>query len=652
MTAAGQLPPCCNQSPDFHPAPLFAGERTAGGEGPLLEGFLSVAGTDPGRVAVIDGGRRMTYGELDDESNRLARFLRSRGVGSGGFVGLAMGRCAELVVAIFAAVKSGGAYVPLDPSYPPGRIARMLEIAKPGIVLTRGMQATPTRGPASERAGRPFPLWTATSGAIAVDAPDAEWRKFFGGPLEPVGDDGAPIYCIFTSGSTGEPKGAVVTRGGFANLAGWYRREFRFGPEDKTLLVSAPGFDLTQKNFFVPLCSGGCLVIYPDGPFDLALVSRMIGGEGITVLNWTPSAFYPLLDGGHPGLESLRLVVLGGEPISVAKVGPWLQDPRCHAEIANTYGPTECADICAFHRLNRDNLHAFPSVPVGRPVSNVQLALLDDSLRPAAEVGELVIGGSGVGSGYLGDERRTKEKFLANPMPEFFVGPRVYRTGDLMRALPGGVLEFVGRADHQIKLRGFRIELGEIESALAKFPGVREAAVVVVGEGEAAGLVAFHAPSGLDPAALQAHLRGHLPEHMVPSRFVGMESFPMTPHGKLDRLALAKMVPGKAGSPPPATCDSTQARVRAIWSEILELPAPALDDGFFDLGGDSIRLARMHVRIMNDFRREIPITDLFAHPTIRSLARRLDGRAAGRISAKERMQKQREASAAAREARP
>lgn len=596
----------------------------------MLEGFRAVVRSAPDRVALIDGGRRLTYSELDRESDRLARYLCGCGVRSGDFVGLSMGRSAGLVISVLAVTKSGGAYLPLDPSYPAGRIERMTGIAKPVLVLVQGEQPPP---------------------AVSVDAPDAPWRKCPATPLPRISEPEAPIYCIFTSGSTGEPKGAVVKRSGFGNLVEWYCREFRFDSADKTLLVSAPGFDLTQKNYFAPLSSGGCLVIYPDGPFDPELVSRMIREHGITVLNWTPSAFYPLLEGDFSRLETLRLVVLGGEPILPAKVSPWLTDARCHAEIANTYGPTECADICAFHRIDGKSIRGISSVPVGKPVPNVQLALMDDSLRPTEGVGELVIGGRGVGLGYFGDPQRTAEKFVPNPLPEFFDGPLVYRTGDMMRALPGGVLDFVGRTDHQVKVRGFRIELGEIESALADFPGLREVAVVVVGRGDSAGLVAFHSPPDLDAAALSAHLCARLPEFMLP-RFVGIGSFPVNPHGKLDRQALAMAVPAGPTAAVPASLDSTQSRLRAIWTEILERPGIGLDEGFFDLGGDSIRLARMHVRLMKDFRRTFPITDLFSYPTIRSLARHLDGGTTRRMTARERMEKQREAFAAAKGVRP
>lgn len=609
---------------DAPPSVLLRGDSAGAVDANLLDGFREVVRSKPERTAIIDGTYRLTYGELDQETNRLARHLLRQGVKPGDFVGISMGRSAELLVAILAVTKSGAAYLPLDPSYPAERIARMVGIAKPVLVLGSGGQ---------------------TDCSVDRDVPEAPWRECSAEPLPGNDDPEAPLYCIFTSGSTGEPKGAVVKRGGFANLTTWYRREFGFGPEDRTLLVSAPGFDLTQKNFFTPLASGGSLVICPDGSYDPGLIVRLISEHGLTVLNWTPSAFYPLLELDLAKLQSLRLVVLGGEPISIPKISPWLNHPLCRAEIANTYGPTECTDICAFHRVDRANLHDFPTIPVGKPVTNVQLALLDAGLRPVEGTGELVIGGAGIGLGYLGDPVRTAEKFVPNPLPDHFEGPFVYRTGDLMRVLPGGVLDFVGRTDHQVKVRGFRIELGEIEAVLAGFPGIREVAVVVSGGGEGGGLVAFHSPESLEPAALEAHVRARLPEFMVP-RFVGMDALPMTPHGKLDRVALAKLKPPGPVAVVPVS-DSTQCRLQAIWKDVLENPAIGPDDGFFELGGDSIQLARMHGRVMKEFQRMFPITDLFAHPTIRSLARHLDGRSDQRMTSRERMDRQRKALAAA-----
>ena len=627
MSILEHPPSSCNPSRDGGESSLLTGERTGLSGFP---GFAAAAGAHPEAIAVVDGPERLTYRELDRASNRLARHLQERGVRTGDFVGVSMARSAQLLTAILAVTKSGAAYLPLDPSYPASRIARMVDIANPVLVLRR-----------EDRLDDEL--------SINLDAPGAAWTGCSADPLPDCHDPGAPLYCIFTSGSTGEPKGAVVKRGGFANLTGWYAREFGFGPNDRTLLVSAPGFDLTQKNFFTPLATGGSIVICPDGPYDPGLVARLIRDHGITVLNWTPSAFYPLLESGFEFLQSLRLVVLGGEPISLAKVGPWLADPLCHADIANTYGPTECTDICAFHRLTRTNVHEFPSVPVGKPVSNVQLALMDPDLLHSQGEGELVIGGAGVGLGYLGDHALTAGKFVSNPLPDHFDGPLVYRTGDLMRMLPGGILDFVGRTDHQVKVRGFRIELGEIESVLAGFPGIRDVAVVVSGGG-AASLVAFYSPQALPPASLESHLRSRLPDYMIP-RFIGLDSLPMTPHGKIDRVALAKLSPPESG-PASRLAGTTQSRLHAIWSEVLEGGTIGPDDGFFEIGGDSIRLARMHARVMKEFDRMFPITDLFSHPTIRSLADYLDGKTNQRMSARERMERQRRALAASQKARP
>ncbi len=626
MPAPGQSTPERNPSPTSPPEIRIAGSGTTYGDFSLLEDFLSIVRSDPARPAVIDGGRVLTYSELNGLSSRLAVHLHRQGVGSGVFVGLAMGRCADLVIAVHAVAKCGGAYVPLDTSYPKDRIARMLAVAAPKMILTSGAVDLP-----------------GGLATVALDDPEAEWLSCPSDPLDltPGADD--PIYCIFTSGSTGEPKGAVVTRRGFANLTGWYREEFRFGREDLTLILSAPGFDTTQKNFFSPLCAGGSLVIYPHGPYDLVKMAELIRERRVTLLNSTPSAFLPLLEGDFEDLKSLRLVILAGEPIPTARIRDWLLSGACRASMANTFGPTECTDLCACHHVTTDDLERHPFVPIGKPLPNVQLALFDEALQACGGEGELFIGGTSVGNGYLGDPVRTAEKFLPNPLPDFFLSPLVYRTGDRVRMLPDGNLMFLGRTDYQVKLRGFRLELGEIESVLCGFPGLRESAVVVSGTGPSAALVAFHTPAVLDSAALSAHLRASLPDYMIPSRFVGLETFPMTSHGKMDRLALAKRVPEPAPSVAPVIGNATQALLRGIWAEVLEHPAIGLDDSFFDLGGDSIRLARVHARVMKEFHRMLPITDLFSYPTIRSFAQHLDGVSSGRMTARERMEKQRKA---------
>lgn len=537
-----------------------------------------------GRIAVVDEKESLTYAELDRRTNRLARKLQKEGVGPGVFVGVTLERSCDLVIALLAVVKAGGAYVPLDPHYPPARLERMLAQVKPQVILTRE--------------------------ALAMEVNESDEAL----PLTAEPDD--PLYVIFTSGSTGDPKGAVVKRSGFANLIAWFGREFSIGPEDRFLLLSSPSFDLTQKNFFAPLRAGGTLVCFPSGPFDLTLLAEMISRHGITVMNCTPSAFYPLVDTAIEKLDSLRLAVLGGEPILIPRVRTWLESsPK--AEIANTYGPTECTDICGFYRLNRSNIDDYSFVPLGWTIPNVQLAVVDDALKPVSteEIGELLIGGAGVGLGYLEDLERTSAKFVPNPLPEALNGPLAYRTGDQVRLRPEGVLEFLGRADHQVKIRGFRIELAEIEIVLAEHPAVREAVVLASGSALQAYYIPKEEPVGAE--LLREFLAGRLPEYMVPSHFFEKETFPLTPNGKVDRLKLASE---KSKAKVAARGNETEAAVLKFWGAALGHEVIGLDDNFFDLGGNSIQLAVVHARVIRHFGRDIPITDLFAYPTVRSLA--------------------------------
>ncbi len=290
-----------------------------------------------------------------------------------------------------------------------------------------------------------------------------------------------PIYVIYTSGSTGQPKGAAVSHRSFSNLLQWYISELALSRSDSTLLVSALGFDLTQKNIFAPLLVGGTLNIPATANFDPEYIIEIIERRGVTFVNCTPSSFMPLLEGPaaerHDRLSSLRWVVLGGEPIPVARLLPWLQDARCRARILNSYGPTECTDICAVWPF--DGASALSPAPLGRPIDNAVLAVLDGNREPTllGEEGELWIGGMGVGLGYLGRPALNAEKFVT--LDVHGVPTRMYRSGDRVRWRENGLLEFLGRVDHQVKLRGHRLELGEVEAALMSHDSVREAVALV-----------------------------------------------------------------------------------------------------------------------------------------------------------------------------
>lgn len=566
-------------------------ERESASRVRWMSQFAHQVARSPDSTAVISGASALTYRELDERSNRIANLLIASGIGAGHFVGLGFHRGIELPAALLGIIKSGAAYVPLDPSYPEARIAQMVASARLSHVVTN--RALASSFPGVE--------------IIAIDDGSLESQSS-SLPENPIHEDEL-IYAIFTSGSTGQPKAASVFHRGFQNLIHWYAAELGLGEQDKTLVISSPSFDLTQKNFVTPLITGGTLILDDCQTYDISRITGLIRDHGVTLVNCTPSAFYPLVDAaaadGYRALSSLRFAVLGGEPISIPRLRAWLEHPNCHAEVVNSYGPTECADICAFHRLHRENLDQHPFVPLGKEIPNVGVSIRDESFQPLpdGEIGELCISGIGLGGGYLNDPDKTAAAFTHG----------IYRTGDLARRLPDGLLEFRGRADHQVKVNGFRIELGEIEIALNRHEGVREAVVIADGNR----LIA-HVQGDVTALSLREHLSHLLPAYMIPGEFIQVEAFPLTPNGKVDRLALARTrdaVPAAA-----ETGGSLESKILALWSEILGRPLSDATANFFDIGGNSIHLAVVHIRLMKMTGKEFPITELFALPTARAIA--------------------------------
>lgn len=632
-------------STQFSSAPCFRRGAEHVVADPALEQLLPPLPL-PDKVAVADERHSLRYEELARWTDDLAARLQVSGVGPGDRVALAFPRSVAWVAAVLAAVKAGAAYVPLDPEYPASRLATMLERSRPKVLLTR---------PDWEER---FPVPPETR-VLPVDPEDAVRASQSPHPHGARPDD--PLYTIFTSGSTGPPKGAVVRREGFANLIEWFAREFAVTADDRFLLLSSPSFDLTQKNLFVPLRAGATAICYPSGPYDLEVLADLIVTHRITILNCTPSAFYPLIEtadeAGWRRLSSLRLVVLGGEPVVMSRLQSWRENPFCGAEIANTYGPTECTDICAFHRLPPGETPDYATMPLGKTVSNVQLALLDETLAPVpdGEAGELVIGGLGVGPGYPDAPTQTAERFLENPFPDHLNGAKIYRTGDRVQVGRNGALEFLGRQDFQIKIRGFRVELPEIETALTGHPGVREAVVVAEPAGADARLVAYFIPHARPPAPadLRHHLAARLPDPMIPADFISRNAFPLTPNGKVDRLRLQSLRPDAASPestpPPPADPTDLPALVRSLWSRVLGRTDLSPDENFFDAGGDSLRLASLHAFLCTALQRRLPITELFAHPTIRGQVAHLSPQGPDtRTPVQDRAARQRQALAARR----
>ena len=574
----------------------------------------------PDAVAVVFAGKELTYRELNQRSNQLAHRLIKLGVEPDVLVGICADRSMEMVVGLLGVLKAGGAYVPLDPGYPKERLAFMLQDAQVPVLLT---QAHLLKGLPEHRAH--------------VLCLDRDWEMLTGesteNPAATVNGENLS-YVIYTSGSTGQPKGAMNTHKGICNRLLWMQEMYRLTEADRVLQKTPFSFDVSVWEFFWPLLAGARLVVAcPEGHKDSAYLVKVITEQKVTTLHFVPSMLQVFLD--EPGLEncsSLKRVICSGEALTVA-----LQElffAKCHAELHNLYGPTEASVDVTYWACERDS--SWPTVPIGRPISNTQIYILDSHLQavPIGVAGELHIGGIGLARGYLNRPELTDAKFLPDP---FSTEPeaRIYKTGDLARYLPNGNIEYLGRLDHQVKIRGFRIELGEIESVLSRHPSVKE--TVVLAREDTPGekhLVAYVVPaheSTPTPNELREFLRHKLPDYMVPSAFVHLESLPLSPNGKVDRKALPPHDPiasiVKEVFLPPRTL--TEKTLAKAWSEVLKVEHIGIHDHFFDLGGHSLLLAQVERKLRGSFDRELSLVDLFEHPTIATLAQHINREQAG-----------------------
>jgi acyl-coenzyme A synthetase/AMP-(fatty) acid ligase len=433
---------------------------------------------------------------------------------------------------------------------------------------------------------------------------------------------------IYTSGSTGRPKGALNTHRGVANRLLWMQREYGLTEADRVLQKTPFSFDVSVWELFWPLMTGATLVVArPDGHRDAAYLAELIEREGITVVHFVPSMLHLFLEMGDVDrCGSLRRVICSGEALP-AELARRFFERLPHVELHNLYGPTEAAVDVTYHPCVSGD--ADTSIPIGRPVANTSIVLLDarGRLVPLGVPGELFIGGVQVGRGYWRRPALTAERFVPDAFSHV-PGARQYRTGDLARRLPGGEVEYLGRTDFQVKLRGFRIELGEVEAALAAHPAVREAVAVVREDAPGdARLVAYLVPSGDEAppaAALRAWLGERLPEHLVPGTFVALPSLPLLPNGKADRRAL----PAPGATPreardfiPPRT--PAEKTIAGFWREVLGIERVGVEDNFFEIGGHSLLLAKVHARVRDAFHREVTMVEMFRHPTIRLLAAHL-----------------------------
>jgi amino acid adenylation domain-containing protein len=579
---------------------------------------------NPGAIALVYGNQQLTYKDLDDKANQLANHLQTLGVGPDVLVGICMPRCIDMIVSLLATLKAGGAYVPLDPTYPAKRLTSMLNEVDIKILLTHQQL--------SER------IQQNKATVVYLDTQrDAIASQSKARPHSKVTVDNL-VYVIFTSGSTGKAKAAAVFHRGWTNLMHWFDTEFNVGPKDKNLVVSSFSFDITQRSIAMPLMRGAELHLLASSTYDPALILQTIYDQKITLMNCAPSTFYPVIENPllspWEKLRSLRVLFLGGEAISASRLREWAESNECTAEIANVYGAAECSDVSSFYRLKDYKRYMASSVPIGKPIFNTQIYLLDSDLKPVSfgQPGELCIAGDGVGKGYINDQALTDEKFISNPFSSD-PGTRLYRTGDLARFLPNWDLEFIGRADHQVKLRGFRIDLGDIETTLRQHALVKEAVVLNKGYGPSdQRLIAYLAPKQKSTTReeleeqLRPFLKDKLPEYMVPSEFIRLEEIPLTPNGKIDRSALFEMETGSAGVKIGAEepRNPVEQEVASIIADILKLKRIGIYDNFFNIGGNSFLLTEVLVPICVNLQTSLSIADFLAGPTVAQIAKRIE----------------------------
>ena len=562
--------------------------------------ILDQASRTPSKVAVRDDMGVLTYQQLADSSRALAKQLQDHGVNPGNRVGLFFERSIDVVVAILATLRCGATYVPMDPSFPKERLAHMVDDSGMSVILTQ------------QNSSQELPPYTGK--VIRVDH-STLLRNTEGG--EPITHNGELAYILYTSGSTGKPKGVQILHHSLVNFLYSMRREPGMSPDDVLLAITTLSFDIAELELLLPLVTGASVVIASrQTTLDPLLLRKKLTDSGATVMQATPVTWKMLLESGWEGSPVLKALV-GGESVPKELVNRLA--PLC-GSLWNLYGPTETTIWSTVGQLTA----GMDTITIGRPIDNTQIYIVNSELQlqPIGVPGEILIGGDGLSSGYLGLPQLTSEKFLSNPFTST-PGGRVYRTGDMGRWRADGTLECLGRQDHQVKIRGFRIELGDIESALRSHPKVKDATVVA--QSDASGeqrLVGYLIPSNgkVDLTDLRRYLGQKIPEYMIPGAWLTLERFPLTPNGKLDRRALPspQATGNEEAQVPPRT--PTEIRLAALWKEVLRSPSVGIHDSFFDLGGHSLLAIKLFSRIEREFGIRLPLSYLIENTTIASLA--------------------------------
>jgi amino acid adenylation domain-containing protein len=572
----------------------------------------------PDAIAVVWAGQQLTYRELNDRANRLAHYLSGLGVQPDVMVGISVERSIEMVVGILGILKAGGAYVPLDPEYPPERLEFMVADTEIAVLLTQSTLIDK------------LPAHRARIVCIDRDLPGGEeWATDnFRSGVEPH----HLVYAMYTSGSTGTPKGVLIEHRSLVNYALAAVGEYQVTPHDRILQFASLNFDISVEEIFTSLVSGATLVLRTEETLDLGTFLQHGRDWGITVVSLPTAYWHELtmrLETDREGLPpSLRLVIIGGEKIATARFRAWQQAVGSRVRLINTYGPTEATVIALWSDLseldaNTDRLE----IPIGRPLPNFQVYILDADLQPVpiGVPGELHIGGAGLARHYHNRPERNASRFVANPFSPRS-GDRLYKTGDLVRYRADGNIDFLGRIDRQVKIRGFRVELGEIETVLDRHPAIAQTVVAVredrPGQKQ---LVAYCVPkNGSQPQTsdLRSFTAQQLPNYMVPALFVMLSELPLSPNGKVDLRALP--APEDTRPDPTATFiapqDEIERQLTEIWQQVLGVNPIGIKDNFFDLGGHSLLAVRLFNDIEQVWGKKLPLASLFQAPTIAQLA--------------------------------
>ncbi|WP_033404784.1 non-ribosomal peptide synthetase, partial [Paenibacillus fonticola] len=564
----------------------------------------------PDKAAVIYEGSQLTYRELNERANQLARTLRVRGVQVDDRVAIMAERSLEMIVGIFGILKAGGAYVPIDPEYPAERIRYMLEDSGATLLLSQ------------IRLLKEVPLEISCIDLNDNQAYDSDDSNL-GVTVQPQ----SLAYLIYTSGTTGLPKGAMITQQGLVNYIWWAKKVYVAEDHLDFPLYSSISFDLTVTSVFTPLMTGSSIRIY-EGTDKVSLIRRIVEENQVDILKLTPTHLSLIQEMNLSSKSKIRKLIVGGENLSTSLANKITEMFNGRIEIFNEYGPTETVVGCMIYRYDVAATDTRESVPIGVPADNVKIYLLNShhQFLPKGVLGEIYIAGDGVALGYLNKPELTAEKFVANP---FEPGERMYRTGDLARWLPDGNIEYLGRIDHQVKIRGYRIELGEIEAQLLKVESVREAVVVARETEEGQKDLCAYVVSDHELAAseIRAVLSQSLPGYMIPAYFVQIDRLPLTPNGKIDRKALpAPAEHLHTGAEYIAARTPVEEALVSIWQAVLGVSPIGVQDNFFDLGGHSLRATTLVAMIHKELGADIPLRTVFQKPTIAQMARMIEGR--------------------------